>query len=63
MARTQQGVVEQFMSLPAWGRVAFVLVAGSAFAAGWLLPKWLTLVGLLGLFLGVFVVQKLRGKT
>ena len=60
MARPQPIGSLQFSDLPTWGKVAFVVAALAAVAAGWLLPRWITMLGIAVVFLVGFAVVKLR---
>jgi hypothetical protein len=62
MTRTKQIGAIQFKDLSLGGKVAAVVAAIAGIAAGYLLPMWITVIGIALVFLAAFVVQKVRGK-
>ena len=62
MARTKQIGATQFKDLSPWGKVAAILAGIAGITAGYVLPMWITLIGIAVIFLAAFVVQKRRGK-
>jgi hypothetical protein len=62
MARTKQIGATQFKDLSPWGKAAAIVAGIGGIAAGYLLPMWITLVGIAVVFLTAFLVQKARGK-
>ncbi len=63
MARSKQIGATQFKDLSPLWKVLAILGAVGGIAAGWFLPKWLTVIAILIIFPTVLVVQKVRGKT
>ena len=62
MARTKQISAIQFKDLSLRGKVAAIVAGIAGITAGYLLPMWITVIGIAVVFLGTFVVQKARGK-
>jgi hypothetical protein len=58
MGETRPISAIQFSDLPTWGKVAAVVAAVAAVAAGLLLPRWVTMLGVAVVFLVGFVVLK-----
>ncbi len=63
MAKPQSITAVEFGDLPTWGKLAVVVAAVAAVAAGLVLPRWVTALGIAVVFLIGFVVLKLRRRV
>ena len=63
MARSQRIGDTQFKDLSMPWKVATIAGGIGGLAAGWFLPRWITLLLFVLVFVAVFAVQKLRRKA